>query len=204
VLELNAATGEILRRYDVGADGAWMLAVSPDERTLVTANLEGAGATLLDRSTGERRVVSLDSSMIGVAVRPDGREIWLTSMATNSVIVLDAASGAEVARFPSGGERPVRVKFTPHGEALVVNAGSREVTVFDTDRRVPVARIPTPHEPKVLAVSPDGRHAAVSHPAADRLTILDISARRVIDTVPTGPTPDGVAWGVGVAGTDGA
>ncbi len=197
VLELDTTTGEILRRYDVGADGAWMLAVSPDERTLVTANLEGAGATLLDRSTGERRIVSLDSSMIGVAVRPDGREIWLTSMTTNTVIVLDAASGDEVARFPSGGELPVRVKFTPDGQALVVNAGTREITVFDAERRTPVARIPTPHEPKVLAVSPDGRHAAVSHPDADRLSIVDISARRVIRTIETGATPDGVAWGHG-------
>jgi DNA-binding beta-propeller fold protein YncE len=195
VLELDATSGQILRRYDVEADGAWMLAAAHDQRTLVTANLEGGGATLFDRSTGERRVLPLDSSMIGVAVTPDSREIWLTSVATNAVIVIDAVSGDEVTRFPSGGNGPVRVRFTTLGEALVVNAGSREITVFDTERRTLLGRVPTSMEPKVIAVSPDGRHAAVSHPDDDQLSIIDIAARRVIRTVPAGPTPDGVAWG---------
>jgi DNA-binding beta-propeller fold protein YncE len=111
------------------------------------------------------------------------------------VTVLDGASGRVLAAFPSGGEGPGRLRFTPDGRlAVVPHDVSNTLVLVEVVGRKSVASIPLSAEPKVLAISPDGRVAAVSLPEAKAVAIVDIGRRSVVRTIAVPGTPDGVAY----------
>jgi sugar lactone lactonase YvrE len=105
-----------------------------------------------------------------------------------------------VARFASGGQAPMRLKFTPDGRrVLVPHRASQTLVLFDRARRAAVKTIRLPAAPKILTVSGDGRRAYMTSPDRALAMAVDLEAARVTGTFLTGKTPDGIAW----AGTPG-
>ncbi len=52
---------------------------------------------------------------INLALRPDGRELYVTCQAADSVIVVDTQTRKKVAEIPVGGQ-PMDVTFSPDGD----------------------------------------------------------------------------------------
>lgn len=117
----------------------------------------------------------------GVAVTPDGHELWLTTQTTDSVTAFDTADHRVLARIQVGRD-PNWVAFTPDGRlAVISNTGSADVSVVDVARHEAVATVKVGPSPKRLAVG-----------------LVDIGSvarggRRVItfDDVPAGGLPAG-------------
>jgi predicted TIM-barrel fold metal-dependent hydrolase/DNA-binding beta-propeller fold protein YncE len=206
VLGVSTTTGEARERWTTGVEGGWMLTSTPDDRKLYVPNLEGASVSIIDRATGSVRTLSLGGAMLGAAVSPDGREAWVSNADSSVITVLDVRSDSVLARFQSGGRRPVRLKFTPDGARVVISHdGSRDVTVMDarTRGRRDGAMLATPNvlrviqldaAPKVLDVSSDGKRAVVSQPDARKIAIVDLDRGVVIAYVPVNGVPDGVGF----------
>lgn len=88
----------------------------------------------------------------GVAITPDGDEVWIANRVSNDVVVLDAASYEPLARL-SAGAYANHLTFTPDGSmALVSNARANELMVFDVATRDLLATIPVGGEPHEIAV----------------------------------------------------
>lgn len=204
VLELDADDGSLARRYDLAADGGWMLTATPDDRKLYVAHLEGGGISIIDRRDHRVRFVATAPGEMAMDVTPDGRELWAANVDSGRVTVLDTRSDAIVASFDARVKSPARLRFTPDGRrAVLVQREPDALVVLDVARRAPAATIPLPHTPKILALSPDGARAFVTSPQAAMLMAIDLDAARVVATTPTGKRPDGVAY-VGPPGTSAA
>ena len=143
VAELDARTGKVRRQRRMTLDGGWMLTGSPDERRIFVAHLEGQAVSVIDRERDSVITVAGPGRQIGIEVTPDGREVWVTAADSGRVTVLDAIGGRVLATFPSGGEGPARVRFTPDGRlAVIPHDVSSTVTVVDVASRTPIASIP--------------------------------------------------------------
>jgi DNA-binding beta-propeller fold protein YncE len=200
VREIDTDDGTVARTWKTGAEGGWMLAAAPGGAKLYVAHLEGGGVSIIDRARERVSFVRTRPGEMGIAVSPDAKEVWAANLQTNRITVIDVATDRVVARFGSGGNAPLRVKFTPDGKrVLVAHRASRTLVVFDRARRAPVQTIRLPVPPKILTVSGDGRRAFLTSPDRAMAMAVDLRSARVTDLIPTGKAPDGIAW----AGTPG-
>jgi YVTN family beta-propeller protein len=195
VVEIDLAAGVVRRRWQTTLDGGWMLAASPDERRVFVAHLEGQAVSAIDREQGTVTTVVGPGPQLGIGVTPSGKEVWVTAVDSARVLVIDGAKAAVIATFPSGGEHPTRVRFTPDGRlAVIPSAEPSTLTLVDVASRKPLGSVPLAAVPKVLSLSPDGRVAAVTHPEAKLVSIVDLERRAVVRTIAVPGTPDGVAY----------
>src|SRR5262245_50298343 len=86
----------------------------------------------------------------GLELTPDGKELWVTSCATDTVYVFDTARGEVVGKV--GVRRgPNWVTFSPDGRyCCVSNVLSDDVSILDTAKRREVARVRVGKQPKRL------------------------------------------------------
>lgn len=94
-----------------------------------------------------------DTLTHGLALTPDGNELWVTSLLDDCVYVYDVKVKKIVGKVPTGGG-PNWLAFTPEGKYLFVSdADSDDVTVIDVKNRRVVTRIKVGRVPKRLAVA---------------------------------------------------
>jgi YVTN family beta-propeller protein len=195
VLELDSATGKILHVWNTTQERSHMIVATPKETKFYVTNTVSGSVSVIDRSTGEAKVIVTGPGTEGIAISPDGKEVWAASRTDAKISIIATATDTIVASFPSGGKSPKRMDFTPDGsEVWVTNSGSGETTVFDARARKLLASIPTLKDPSGVSISPDGRHAYVTNSAANVLTFVDVATRKVLNTMPVGTDPDGIAW----------
>ncbi|HKQ75997.1 MAG TPA: YncE family protein [Blastocatellia bacterium] len=195
VIEIDVSSGRIMRDWKLDQDGAWMLVVTPDERKIYTANLEGKSVSVIDRRANTVRTLPFDSSQIGIDVAPNGREVWVHHKEKQELSIIDVTTDKVVATLPSSGQGFGRVKFTPDGKyVLVPQNESKNLAVFGAAARKLIANISLSATPKVMTVAPDGKRAIITSPESDLAMVIDLVARKEVSTFPTGKTPDGVAW----------
>jgi YVTN family beta-propeller protein len=119
---------------------------------------EVARIRLPDRGFGaqERR---MDSPSHGMGVAPDGKTLWVTSIAANAVFAyalpeLKPIGEVALPEIKVAGRAPISsvpnwVTFTPDGKRLFIsNAGARSVSVIDTDAIRLVGTVPVGEVPK--------------------------------------------------------
>ena len=195
VLELDAARGGVLKAWKTAQETSHMIVPSADESKLFVANIRSGSVTVIERRTDRVTTVVTGPGAEGIDRSADGREVWVTNRADSSISVLDAVRDTVVVKLESGGQMPIRVKFTPDGREAWVSCGKSDaVTVFDARTRKLVATIPVGAMPVGIQMSPDGQRAFVANTNDDLVTVFDVAARKVLGTFTTGNEPDGMAW----------
>src|SRR6185312_6933673 len=105
-----------------------------------------------------------------VTIRPDGREVYVTSEEDNEVFAIDTTSLKVVGRMKTG-PRPRSIAFTTDGTAaFVTSENGASLTVLDTAKHAPAGTIvfpkvegrPAAPRPMGAVLSPDGRTLYVS------------------------------------------
>lgn len=167
--------------------------------------------------------LALDSEATGVAFSPDGRRVYVTSIASGHVYVIDPATHERVTKtdvVPLTVTPLEAIVVSPDGRRLYAT-GAEGVHVLDAALARPLELIAVPtgvargdavENPHGLAVSPDGRRLYVSDGrAGGAVSIVDLATKRVIASVAAGAgnvprglavNPDGVEAYVAVAGDD--
>lgn len=195
VLELDATTGKILKAWKTNQNVSHMVVPTPDERKLYVANIGSGSVTVIDRASDTVKTIPTGAGSEGIDVAPDGREVWVSNRAAHSLSVIDTATDRVRVTLESGGQVPIRVKFTPDGrEVWVSNAQSNSVTLFDARTRQRLATIEVGAVPVGILMTPDGRRAFVANTNANQITVIDVPGRKVLRTFSTGTEPDGMAW----------
>ena len=194
VLELEAASGKILKAWKTSQQVSHMVVPAPDEKKLYVANIGSGSVSVIDRGSDAVTAVPTGAGAEGIDVSPDGREVWVANRAANTIAVIDAAGDRVAASFESGGQMPIRVKFTPDGKQVwVSNARSNSVSVFDARTRQLLGTIEVGAVPVGIQMTPDGR-AFIANTNSNQVTVFDVAARKVLRTFSTGNEPDGMAW----------
>lgn len=105
--------------------------VSPDGREIWAAHSQDGGVSVIDVAT-KRVVATLDlktKRSNRLKFTPDGRIVLISDLDGNQIVVVDAATRAEIKRIPTG-QRPLGI--------LMVPDGSRAYVAINTDNYVSV------------------------------------------------------------------
>jgi YVTN family beta-propeller protein len=194
LLRLDPETLAITDVFETGQEVTHMVALSPDGRRAYTTSMGSGTVTFVDRQTGEIRSLTTGNGPEGIAVTPDGAELWVAHRDDDDVAVLDAATGEELARL-STAQFPIRVETTPDGARVLVSSAEGNVLeIFDRATREKVGEIRMGAAPIGIEVAPDGRRAWVANTGADTVTVVDLESATVVDTLEPGREPDGMVW----------
>lgn len=155
-----------------------------------------AGALLIvDAESGTLlKSVPLGSSPEGISLSADGTLLAAAVEDDNSVVLLSAPDGRELARIKVHGKNPEHAVFSPDGRWLYVSAEEAEqVDVVDVAARRQVGSIPVGKRPRGIAFLPDGRRAYVACELAGKVYAVDVAGRKVVAEIAAGQYPNGVA-----------
>jgi YVTN family beta-propeller protein len=192
------------------------LAFAPDGRSLYASggntdvvyrfDWRGGAATLRDSIVLERRATPRPNGTRypgGLAFAPNGRFLYVTENLSDSLAVVDVASGQVVQRVATG-RYPYGVAVAPTGVVYVSNWGGWDLSTYATaaDGALrPSRRIPVGRHPSALLLNPRGNRLFVATASTDRVVSVDLVRGRVVgellDPPPAGPgegsTPNALA-----------
>lgn len=152
---LKVPVGGIPRPYAAAKDGKMLFVALTDFHGFVIASV-------MDRKVIERVelppappsscALEPHTPTHGLELSPDGKELWVTSLADNGVYVYDIASKNISPEIPTGG-CPNWIAFSPEGRyAAISNSSSDDCSIIDTRTRSEVARVKVGKGPKRLLV----------------------------------------------------
>ena len=108
-----------------------------------------------------------------MALRPDGREIYVTCEAADTVIVVETATREKAAEIPVGGN-PTGVAFTPDSRrAFVTNRLDDTVSVIDVASRTVVKTVKAGNEPHGLLTDRAGKLLYVLNTSSNDISVID-------------------------------
>ena len=172
-----------------------MIALSKDASVVYTANIVSGSVSIIciggNESTARAQIPTV-SFAEGIALSPDGREVWSGSARDGGVAVVDVKSEKVVARM-SEGESAYRLVFTPDGKHVLAPRG-KSVVVYDAATRALERSIDFEGQPLSIAMAPGTKYAYVSTAGPDRVEKLDLTTWKSVANVAAGPIPDGLAW----------
>jgi DNA-binding beta-propeller fold protein YncE len=107
-----------------------MVRLSPDgRRAYVTSRLGEGTVSILDlEGDSPTRVLETGAGAEGLAVTPDGREVWVLDREAGTISIVDTTRGVVVERIPSRMQSN-RIAISGAGEAVITNGTSGEVAV---------------------------------------------------------------------------
>jgi YVTN family beta-propeller protein len=126
---------------------------------------------------------------LNLAISPDGRLVFVTCEAGNSVAVVDVARRLKVAEIAVGGQ-PMDVAFRPDGKvAYVSNRLDDSVSVIDVASRMAVATIAVGDEPHGLITDREGRTLYVLNTSSGNVSVIDTASLKELTRLPASRHP---------------
>jgi len=137
--------------------------VTPDGRTMYVAVTDLHGFMKVDVANGKMQRVTMPAEnhtpkerpfepsntlTHGLALSPDGTELWVTSLLDNSLYVYDVKANKVTGRVQVG-DGPNWVTFSPDGKYVCVsNTGTDDVSIIDVRARREIKRVKVGKAPK--------------------------------------------------------
>lgn len=111
---------------------------------------------------------------INMALRPDGKELYVACEASDSVVVVDPVKRVKIAEIPVGG-KPMDVAFSPDGRrAFASNRHDDTVSVIDVAARKVVESLEVHDEPHGLLA--DKQRLYVLNTSSNDITVFDLAS----------------------------
>ncbi len=152
----------------------------------------GKGAKMADLKVGREPD--------GIAVSPDGRNVWVATRGDDRIAVLNSVSLDRIATMRTG-RMPRQIAFTPDGRhALVANSGSDDLWIYFVPDLKPTLKVSFKADnnrranPVDVAVHPDGGYAVVANAGLDQVSIIDTQSWKTRYQISTGQHPTSVAF----------
>ena len=195
---------KVLRTYPTGGREGHMVRLSPDaSRAYVTSR--GAEGTLSVIYLDEDRdptVIETGPGAEGIAITPDGSEVWVLNRAEESISVVDTRTLRVVDELPS---RPFagRAEASPDGRHVAVVNGMSGEAAAGYLRIYDVASRAVLHDVPIVGSEGDGGFGLLAHEDVVFLTtrsnggiyIYDWNDPKEPKALTTGHDgPDGMAW----------
>jgi YVTN family beta-propeller protein len=189
-LDWIRGTGQSLTHIPaVSPDGARLYATNMFSDSVTVIEIEGSG-----QETTTIKQIAVGSKPEGIAVSPDGKEIWVGHNGDGGVSIIDAAS-LTVKQTVKVGQVPLRLIFTRDGKRVIIaDPKASEMLVYDAASRQEIKRFKVAGAPVSFALSPDEKRAFVSLVGAAKAALLDLETGSVVGSVPVGIAPDGIVW----------
>ena len=137
----------IIDTFPVGGSDNHMVRLSPDGNTAYVAGRGGVGTLSIVDLTGERElaVIEAGEGAEGLAVSPDGSQVWVGNRDDETVTVIDTRRRRVIDTIDLGAS-PIRIEISDAGRVVVPTGGGFGVVappglaVFDLDSRELIGR----------------------------------------------------------------
>jgi YVTN family beta-propeller protein len=195
LLVVDPASGRVERAFETGQEVTHMVVLAAGGRRAFTANIGSDTVTAVDLETGSMTQVPVGKGPEGIDVTPDGREVWIAHRGDGGITILDAASLAKVKVLDKVCATPIRLRFTPAGDAALVSCLADDaLLVIDPASREVRRRIPAGKEPIGILPRPGSKTVYVAGTRSDTVSVVDLGEGKVTGSFSTGKEPDGMAW----------
>ncbi len=207
LLVLDVESGSVKRKIPTHQAMSHLLVHHPSLPIVYITNAKSNSLSIIDYNNGEIvKTLSCGQGTEGIAITPDGKEIWLACKLDNTINVLDTQTQEIIHSF-STQEEPLRLSFSIDGKyCLVTNGMAGTVSVFDQKSKECIKIIYLSGKQSVLQrllyhtprpvgilVHPNGKYAFVSNSNADKVEVIDMKTFNVVSTIGTDRVPDGLA-----------
>lgn len=202
LLFVDFASGQIDSSVVTGQATTHMVALTADGTQAFTTNIAAMSVSAVDASARKLRATfPVGQRIEGLAVTPNGREVWVGGNESHAVYVLNGQTGA-IEHTLSGFGMAYRVGITPDGKTAVMSdPGLEKIHIYDVASHGMRAVIDvSPMEggqassPQGITMSRDNRTAFVTLKAAAKVAIVDIGTGKITGTLPVGAGSDGVGY----------
>jgi DNA-binding beta-propeller fold protein YncE len=190
ILELDSDTGKILKAYKTNQQGSWFVEITPDEQKIYTPNLEGKSVSVINRATGNVKIIQFENPVYGIDITPDGKQVWVSG---RDLSVIDTTPDQVIAKIKTSEAETGRIRLTSDGKKVVV-ALLKKLVVFDAKTHRLISETELSSSPKILTLSGDNRRAFLTNPDDNSVSVVDIVAGKQLTTFQTGKKPDGIGW----------
>jgi YVTN family beta-propeller protein len=200
---VDIVTGDMLRRWPTGGRDGHMVRLSPDESRAYVASRGGEGTLSviwLDENRPPAVIVTGEGAE-GIAVSPDGGQIWIANRDDQNVSIVDAGAleVADTFEVPATN----RIEFLPDGRAAIPGGSSadgsvRHVTFHEAasaeiDRRIELPGGAAPGTGVRLLAAND--LLFLSDSALNEISMLDPASGGSPERIAVNTdNPDGMAW----------
>ena len=195
VVIVDIAKGEIEAVVPTQARASHMVAVTADGKRGFTANIIDDNVSELDLVANQFvRKFPVPARPEGIAVTPDGREVWVGSNTTGAVTIISTQSGSIVETL-SGISFPYRLTASPNGQIMaIVDGKGGKLVLADVATHNILGNVEL-LEPRGVQFTPDSKTAYVTL-GGGQLAVVDVATRAVVKTLDVQASPDGVGVGV--------
>ncbi|WP_287129758.1 hypothetical protein [Candidatus Cyanaurora vandensis] len=188
-LQKNAIVADI----DLGA-GVYDLALDVARQRLIATHPVQQRVSLVNLKTQQVRRVELPQPALACGViTKTGTVVVSLSRGPLGLVLIDPDTGEALAQLPSGNGTEDIVIDDPRNRAILLNAGSEDLSVVPLTLGAKARTIGLDWKPTRLALSADGNLAYVTSRDHDRLQIVDLTQGRVIETHSLDRQPTGIA-----------
>lgn len=207
LLLVDLESGAIDSSMVTGQATTHMVTLSRDGARAFTTNIVAMSVSAVDVATRTvRATFPVGARIEGLAVTPDGREVWVGGNDSHKVYVLDGTSGS-ILHTIDGFGMPYRIGITPDRRTAVVSdPGSEKIHLVDVATHAvrSVIDVPpmasagggasVPSSPQGVTISRDGATAFVTLKAVGRVAVVDLASATITGTLPVGAGSDGVGY----------
>ncbi len=202
VIQLDAATYQVVRKFDLGA-GYTPHGLRYPHDQLYVANTDAKSMSIINVVDGKMTDIPLGGMAVQTAITRDDKFAFATLYNTKEVIKYDIKSG-QITRIPlpESAQGPIQLYATPDSKLLyVADQGrllgrpvSNQVFIIDiTDAKV-VGTIKAGNMAHGVVVSKDGQTVFVTNSMDHTVSIIDVATQKVIHTIPVGKEPNGISY----------
>jgi YVTN family beta-propeller protein len=131
-------------------------------------------------------------SSSALAITEDGSLLLVVNPDSNSVSMIDPATGEKLAELTVGDD-PRTVALEGNTRAYIANRGSDTVSVIVLASLTVVATIEVEHQPYGVVVAPAGDFAFVANSGSDSVSVIETTTLQVVATIPVRDRPAGLA-----------
>lgn len=199
IARYNPRNGSVDWRVKTEQKGTHMLVISPDRKRIYTANIGSDSVSVIEFGAGSADAARVTQIPVGkepegIALSPDGRELWIGHRVGGLVSVIDTKTNRVTSTLKVG-EVPFRMTFTPDGKRiLILNPTGDALHVFDRATRREVKRIEIKGAPVNAVCSPDGRRAYVTVIQASKVVAIDLEKLTIVGEAAYENVSDGITW----------
>jgi YVTN family beta-propeller protein len=124
-----------------------------------------------------------------LALRPDGKELYVACEGSYSVAVVDPIQRRKIAEIPVGGQ-PMDVTFSPDGRrAFVTNRLDDSLSVIDVASRDVVATVDVGDEPHGVLTDREGKYLYVLNTSSYNVAVIDTASLRTVKHLAASRSP---------------
>ncbi|RJQ23038.1 MAG: YncE family protein [Nitrospiraceae bacterium] len=202
VFQVNAATYEVVRRFDLGKDNA-PHGMRYFNGKLYVASMGSKSLSIVNVADGQIRDIPLQGMAVQTGVTQDGKFVFVSLYDTKEVARYDLLRG-QITKIPlpEGSQGPIQLYATPDSKLLYVcdqgellqRPVSDKVYVIDISYAKVINTIKVGNKAHGVVVSRDGKAAYVTNTSDNTISIIDVITQKVTGTVPVGKGPNGISY----------